>query len=339
MGYELLRCPGCGANLPPPEAPNAIMVCAYCGAVLAGSPGAAWAPTLRPVDERPFDPHRPRVSLGGVRYAVMGRLGVGAGSDVFLARRDTRLTELVVLKVARHPDESARLAREHDTLQALQRSEAQGHEHFSRLLPQPVAQGELLDAAGGGRPARASLWRSGYLHTLTEVRGAHPQLDPRAMVWMWKRTLEMLGFVHRAGYVHGAVLPPHLLVHPRDHGVSLVGWSSATRIDRRAPHEPPRPADAAFYPPAALRGAILTPRTDLAMSARCMAWLLGGDAATGATPAHVPEALSALLARSVDPDAPGAASDAWALKDALDAAAGRAFGPPRFVPFTMPGWR
>jgi hypothetical protein len=75
------------------------------------------------------------------------------------------------------------------------------------------------------------------------------------------------------------------------------------------------------------------------MSARCMAWLLGGTAATGAVPAHVPEPLAGLLARSVDPDAPGAASDAWALKDALDTAAAKAFGPPRFVHFSMPGWR
>ncbi len=340
MGYELLRCPGCGANLPPPASPNAILVCEYCGAMLSGAPGAAWAPVLRPIDERPFDPHRPRVSVAGVRYAVLGRLGRGDRSDVFLARRDARLTELVVLKLARQRDTAPRLAREHATLLALQSSEAQGHEHFSRLLPQPVSQAEAFDAAGAHRPGRVSLWRSGYQHTLADVRAAHgDSLDPRAAVWMWKRVLELLGFVHRAGYVHGALLPAHLLVHPRDHGMTAVGWSSAAPIDRRPTLEAPPSAHAAFYPASAGRGAIVTPRTDLAMSARCISWLLGGDPAVGSVGGTVPAALGRLLQRAQDPDAAGVPGEAWALKDALDEAARKDFGPPKFVPFTMPGWR
>jgi len=339
MGYELLRCPGCGAQLPPPASANAILVCDYCGAMLSGAPGAAWAPVLRPIDERPFDPHRPRVSVAGVRYALHGRLGQGDGCDVFLARRDARLTELVVLTIARSPSEAPRLAQAHAALVALQASEAQGHEHFSRLLPQPVSQGDVLDAEGARRPGRVSLWRSGFLHTFADIRKAHPALDPRAAVWMWKRALELLGFVHRAGFVHGALVPAHLLVHPRDHGTTLVGWSSAARIDRRATVAPRNPAQAAFYPASLGRGGIVTPRTDLAMSARCVVWLLGGDPATGTVGSTVPAPLAALLRRSHDPESPQAANDAWALKDDLDTAAREAFGPSRFVPFTMPGWR
>ena len=41
------------------------------------------------------------------------------------------------------------------------------------------------------------------------------------------RILEVLALLHRAGVVHGAVLPPHLFVQRADHGVRLVGYGFA----------------------------------------------------------------------------------------------------------------
>lgn len=68
------------------------------------------------------------------------------------------------------------------------------------------------------------------MHALEDVRRAYPNgVDPRASVWIWKRLLELLGWVHRAGYTHGAVIPHHLILHAKDHGVVLAGWSSVVR--------------------------------------------------------------------------------------------------------------
>jgi len=112
--------------------------------------------------------------------------------------------------------------------------------------------------------------------------------------------LEVLGWLHRAGWSHGAIVPPHLLVHARDHGVALVGWSRATA-----------PAQGA---------------ADVAMSARAVLYALGDD------PAVVPSELAELLRRNADPSS---ATDAWALKDQVDAVARTVFGPPKYIPFSL----
>ncbi|MCB9632018.1 MAG: hypothetical protein H6721_07785 [Sandaracinus sp.] len=60
-------------------------------------------------------------------------------------------------------------------------------------------------------------------------------------------------------------------------------------------------------------------------------FLLGGD------PLRAPSSTAKPLATLLETTASAPThDDAWALKDALDAAAREAFGPPRFLHFTMP---
>jgi hypothetical protein len=45
-------------------------------------------------------------------------------------------------------------------------------------------------------------------HSLAEVRAAFPAgIDPQDAAWMWRRLLVAVGAAHRAGVIHGAVLP------------------------------------------------------------------------------------------------------------------------------------
>ncbi len=340
MELQLLKCPGCGANLPPPSASNGILTCEYCGAMVSASGSAVWPMPARPADDPPFAPDRPRVTVAGTRYVLLGRLGRGDGSDVFLARRDARITEMVVLKVVRALSDADLVAREYEILEELHRGDAQGAEHFSRLLPQPVAQGAVKDPHGTPRAAAVYRWHSGFQHSLTEVREVYSGgVDPRAAVWMWKRLLEVLGFVHRNGYVHGAVLPPHVLLHPRDHGLMMVGWSNAVRFASRRPLPSTSASHRDFYPDAVWRGDAPTPATDLVMGARTIAWVLGSEPASGTVPVAVPPPLADLLRRFCDADYREATGDAWRVKELVDAAARESFGPPKFIHFTMPGWR
>jgi hypothetical protein len=340
MELQLLKCPGCGAKLPLPSAANGILVCEYCGAMVSASGAAVWPMPARPADDPPFAPDRPRVTVAGTRYVVLGRLGQGDGCDVFLARRDARITEMVVLKVVRALSDADLVAREFEILEELHGGNAQGADHFSRLLPQPVARGPVKDPEGTPRAAAVYRWNSGFQHAFSDVRAEYARgVDPRAAVWMWKRLLEVLGFVHRSGYVHGAVLPPHLLVHPRDHGLMLVGWTAAVRFASRQPLPCTSARHPDFYPKAVWDGEAPTPTTDLVMAARSMAWVLGGDPATGAVPAGVPPPLADLLRQQCDVDHREVAFDAWQLKERVDFAAREAFGEPKFIPFTMPGWR
>ncbi len=230
----------------------------------------------------------------------MGQLAKGEHSDVYLARRDARVTELVVVKMARGADGS--LAAEWQVLEKITKSTAQGAPHFTRLLPQPVAHGTArlgMHGRDGERRVTIVRWRSGFVHTFDDIATAYSGgVKPESSVWLWKRILELLGWVHLAGWSHGAITAPHLVVHARDHGVVLIGWSRAV---------PATPAGR---------------NADLAASAACMKRLLNGSA---------PAPIAALL------DQPG--DDAWAARDRLDAAARTVFGPAKYIPFSMPGWR
>jgi len=306
MSYVVHRCPHCGGPLPAPSATRTER-CKFCSLLLAPGPGG-WRAAPADVPEEPLlEPHLPRLWVGGFRYAVRGRLAHGDASDVYRARRDARLTEHVLLKIARTEADVARLEREQETLTTLEQSRVQGAAHFTRLLPQRVDHGiARLGMNGRDGECRCTVlrWRSGFVHTFEDVLRAYGSGVPaESSVWMWKRVLELLGWVHENGIIHGAINASHMLLHARDHGVLLCGWSSAARGE---------------------------PKTDLAMSARAILQALGGTA--------TPEPLASLLQVHANQEA-GAETNAWALKDRLDAVAREVFGPPRFVAFEMPGWR
>lgn len=298
-------------------------VCPFCGHTVVGVPRFPWDPGPRPsFAGRAADVGKPRVALGGRRYVLDGRIGVGDSTDVFLAHRDCALTERVVIKVLAVPDDEWLVRREPAVLRHLAASRRQGAEHFGRLCPQLVASGALrLD--GDARPyAVITRWRSGFSYSLADVQRAFPDgLDARTLVWIWKRVLELLGWVHRTGRVHGAVLPTHVLIHPRDHGATLIGWAASVRVGRTLLAI--READRALYPAGLLAGAPAEGAHDQQMLARTIR-ALGGAA--------LPRPLARLLRRS----AAGDTADAWALEREVRAAAREAFGPPRYHRFDMP---
>ena len=155
-----------------------------------------WRPQSPDEDDAFGDMREPRFWLGGHRYAVIGRLARGEGSDVFLARRDEAMAARVIVKVPRSQRSADLFAHEEDVLASLATSTAQGAPHFTRLLPERVAFGAArLGANGldGSRLVAIRRWRAGFVHTLGAVRCAHGDaLDPAHGVWIWKRMLESL---------------------------------------------------------------------------------------------------------------------------------------------------
>lgn len=339
MPLRALLCPHCGATLPP-EARTRVVVCGYCKASVTCDedfvPAAEFKRALTGLDADPslIPPHE-KVWIAGLPYRLLGRIARGESTDVLLAERARRLTERVLIKALRAPGDADLLDREWDALAALHRSEAQGAPHFVQRLPQPVARGKL-QGAGAEIPALVHRYKSGFRYSLAEVAGAHPGgVDARHGVWIWRRILELLGWVHRSGFAHGAVLPQHVVVHARDHGADLVGFSCAVRLGGKERLPAVSPAHRAHYPADVLGGATPSASSDIVMSARCVVGVLGGDVATGAAPASVPEPVAALLRACAAGDR-SLTADAWALKEEVARAARRAFGPPRYHPFTMP---
>jgi len=317
--------------MPPPSASRS-QRCPYCRTVLAPANGV-WRPQLDDLDDSFGDAREPRFWLGGHRYALIGRLARGEGSDVLLARRDEAMTARVIVKVLRASAAADLFAREETVLESLASSKAQGAPHFTRLMPERVAFGiARLGANGLGGERRIAIrrHRAGFVHTLEDVRRAHAdRIEPAHAVWIWKRTLESLGFIHAAGWIHGAVLPAHLLVNARDHGVVLAGFSRAVRAGEKLAAIT-RDAKA-FYPDDVATGAAVDVRTDLAMSARAILFVLGGD------PLRAPSRVPAPFARLLETTAVTPwARDAWALVEDASQVARDVFGPPKFVPFDMP---
>lgn len=331
-----IMCPQCNAPLAPHRFARSV-VCAFCGATVQLDESSVSAAQFHAALHSWNSPESYQlsawISIGESHWALERCIAHGQISDVYTARRARWPTELVLVKLLRDSKDRALFDNEWQALQALQASQAPGADTFTRLLPQPVTHGETGAGLYGGQRASVFRWASGFYHTFEEVRQAYPQgIPPQASIWVWRRVLEVLSFIHASGMVHAAVLPPHLLVQENEHGVRLVGYSAAACAGEKLrviseEHE-------SFYPEKLKVGSGLSAQTDLVMSARCIAALLGGDAATGSVPAAVPARLAGLVQRVARSGPAG--PDAWALREELGAIAREAFGPPKFIPIVMP---
>lgn len=175
--------------------------------------------------------------------------------------------------------------------------------------------------------------------SVADILKAYPAgIEYQNMVWMFKRGLEGLGYVHEKNVLHGAVLPPHLLIHPADHGAKLIDWSYAvtnanTRRNKvRAMSAPWR----SFYAPEILAKEIPTAATDIYMLAKCMVALQGGDVTTNAMPDTTPEPIQRFLRECLSPMQHLRPNNAWDLVEKFNEVLRRVIGPPKYFKFEMP---
>lgn len=330
-----IMCPQCNAPLKPSKFARTA-TCAYCGATIRLESGT------RSIQAEQFHESF-RVWNSPETYPVPGWFLIkdkywgqtkllmrGDSSDVFRGLRARWPTELVVIKIQRDKNKT-RLEREWEVLQILMQSKASGADLFTTFLPQPVMHGKIEGGGHMGFRANIFRWSAGFKHSFAEVMNAYPHgIQPRASIWIWRRVLEMLSFIHNSGMVHGSVVPAHMLVQENDHGVKLIGYSAAGRAGSAL--QPAGTQDEAFRPPS-IRS--LSPVLDLAMSARSMIAILGGDAEAGSIPDAVPAKLAKRLDQLADPAA-STSTNAWTLREELGVIARDVFGPPQFNPIVMP---
>jgi hypothetical protein len=259
----------------------------------------------------------------GLRYDLAGDLGFGDLCDVHAA---VHAQDRFILKIARVNGLDHLLAKEFALLEDLQ--ERAKSTVYRNYLPEPVETQERE-----GRRTNVFRWREGY-RTAEEIRKRYPRgLDGRHVAWMFNRTLEVLGFVHRAGWVHGAVLPPHLLFHPEDHGLRLIDWIHAERLNETIRFVPDRFAD--WYPIECRGRKPASPSTDLYLAAKSMIYLAGGDPASGDIPKSVPAEIRRFLEACLLESPSMRCQDAWQLRDDFARVLEGVYGPPKFVPLVM----
>lgn len=299
-----LICPQCGGTLPW-QARWRTVSCPYCRTAVTRQGSRVERAAFRAAWSR--DQDRGHLHLDGRAWRLLQPLGRGEHCEVWLAERGGAMRERATLKLALSPTPS--LAREADVLRALQALDGTGSAYYSQRLPEVIQFGT---ATGRGDPAEALALRHpiGHWGSLADVL-AHRPLgleDPRHIAWLWRRALEVLGYVHDAGWTHGDLQPAHWLLHPGDHGVRLIGWGRGQRGG--------------------------DPAVDLMQTAWTLRHALApAEDAPPKLPDRVPTALRDLLAQaSTDAEACrrwGAAG----LHAAVGDAARAAFGPPTFVPF------
>ncbi|GAA0268805.1 lipopolysaccharide kinase InaA family protein [Cryptosporangium japonicum] len=255
--------------------------------------------------------------LWEARGPTIGRYPLGEkpidGDLADLFRSGTAL-----LKIARDPADNDLLAAEAD---ALRRPKDRRYRAYFPSLRETL----VVEDDGDYRAVNVLDRCDGFVDLATVARAYPDGVDPRDVAWMWRRLLVALGAAHRAGIVHGAVLPEHVLIHPDDHGLVLVDWCYSAVPGAAVPALVERYRDA--YPPEVLGKQPAVPATDLYLASGLMLRLMGGRAhaelrrfANGCR----------LKAPRMRPD------DAWHLLGELDELLPALYGPRRFRKFALP---
>lgn len=310
MNWVALNCPQCSAPLPRVAIWRAVK-CASCGALINRTESMVMRDSFRQALSRARQAQGAAggdLQCCGESYHVIQRLGDGDISQVYLARRTGRQPFLATIKVSSAAGCSVRYAREAEALRELQASQSGAASVYAaQRLPEVIAQGPV--EGPGGRQALVLRHPIGYWGSLAALseRFSHG-IDPRHAVWIWRRMLDVLHFLHAQGWIHGDVRPEHALVHAANHGVLLIGWASAQKnTDERAA------------------------AVDLVRCARVVRVLVCGAAGSGKLPPSVPAAFSELLTQASEDDLFCQAQGANGLDILLRRAAQEAFGPPSFL--------
>ena len=254
----------------------------------------------------------PRVRWRGQSYALLRSLGSGETAKVFLAERMDPHPQRVILKLAHSENSVIRLQSEADVLSQLQAIESPDAAYFSQRLLQLVGV-STAETQAGKCPALVLRHLPGYWGSLADVlhsmRSGHTGMNPRHLVWIWRRILDILAFVHANGWTHGDLAPDHLLVHPRDHGVLIIGWGRAKK------------------------NATAAATRDLMQSAWSVSALLKAPSDHPGTYDTLPDPLSTLLRRACEDSDWCTQLGARGIDQALVDVARKVFGSPTFLPF------
>jgi len=229
-----------------------------------------------------------------------------------------------LLKLARDPADNDLMRREAESLTQLR---DQADARFGAYFPRLVQAGRHEDPRSGIQRRANLIGALPGFRSLTDVRSAFPAgVDPRDAAWMWRRLLVAIGAAHRAGVIHGAVLPGHVMIHPAEHGLVLVDWCYSVPAPGGRLRAVVR-RYRSWYPPEVPAGQPAGPDLDIWLATRCMTELIG---------ARVPPPMAAFARGCLLASPARRPRDAWRLLAEFDELLERLYGPRTYRPFAMP---
>jgi hypothetical protein len=210
------------------------------------------------------------------------------------------------------------------------------YDRFSAYFQLPI---ETFRVQMGTSTFAASVYgdRSGW-YSLADVAVKYPAgIDPRDMAWIFRRMLTAVGFVHRAGIIHGALFPENVLIEPDQHGLMLTNFYSASSfasvINSPVIYLPP--GRDGWMPVIPDAGALLSPGFDLYLASQCMRFVLGGDPPDRNALSGIPPAINSFLRGCCLPDIRACPQDAWQVLQEFDQLIEKMWGERQFHPFKM----
>jgi hypothetical protein len=212
--------------------------------------------------------HKVDCSLGsGDICSLWGATSSGSGGATFI-------------KIAKNPRDGELLKTEAKALKLLHKEDNLLNRHFPALVDTFI----YAPQADKTRRQANVIVRVEDCYDLREVKEAFDGLEMVHAAWVWRRLLMALGRTHDLGIVHGAVVPTHVLIHPKFHYVLLVDWCYASiKADAYPPIKAVVPMfrhdglHKDWYPQEVLNKEAPSPATDLFQAARTLIYLMGAD--------------------------------------------------------------
>ncbi len=207
-------------------------------------------------------------SKSGGEYELTEKLYSGDLSDLYLGKQ--KFIENVV-KIARNPRNNDLLVNEANVLNAIKRGPAKEFKSLKHI-PVILDSFQILDKKIY-KQVNVLKYDKDFI-SLEQVIEKFPNgIDIRDAAWMFNRLLAALITIHQSGYVHGAVLPCHVLINPKNHDGILIDYSYSCKIGEKLKAIVPKykgkyPIEVGSKP--------VTVATDIYMAAKILQYLVFG---------------------------------------------------------------
>lgn len=290
------------------------------------NPGNALAAKLFvQVQQLADEAHRPPVTLKSPKrtYTLISRRFVGDVADIYLAEGQDGdslvLSNKYLVKVSRFPGGEKLLDRERQALTELHT--AADDLKYRCYFPLIVESFPAHDRFK--RRVNVFSWEDGWF-SLESVLKKYPSgLSPRHTVWIFKRLLTAIGFAGHNELVHGAILPQHILLRPKDHALRVVGWGQSVKSGTAIQSVPAKSKD--VFPSNLSKKPVAKSGADVWLASRVL------EEAT----ANIPDKMRTFLMGCRLDGQWSRELDAWELYDEFDELAKALFGKPKFMALEM----
>ncbi|TGL34560.1 protein kinase family protein [Leptospira koniambonensis] len=306
-----LLCSQCGGALPK-QVRWRYVACPYCGVLVTYSKNAVLAEHFHEawkLYEKSINTIPNTLTIGKNKYKILLPLGGGERADIFFAEKLGLAMERVIIKIERDKTSKSLASSEVSVLESLQKQNTPISAYFSQRLPQIVSFGKIINPEYEGKEAVITRANPGYWGSLSDVlRFQKKGIQPRHGVWIWRRILDLLGYIHEQGWTHNAINPSHLLVQPRDHGILVIGWRRGKKSQDKI--------------------------KDLQQAAWSIRVLLEGEEDPQKSFRSVPNPLASFIERACEDKGWCDKLGAIGIDEELKIVAEKTFGPPQFIPFS-----